>query len=558
MYFKDNPCLDTIVMKVFTITALITTALSYNPALADKAHDSSQKGYTKVVVGEHKSPIELYILDHKTISKETRDFYKQHGYVAVWYPNGEESVAAKAAKTVLRGADLEGLNPNDYQQGWTANYKEEWVTAEVQLTDTFLKFIDHVRVGRIPAKDAARTIKLTSPKTDPVGLLTLALKDSSNNFETLTRMAPAVPNYQNLKKLLQIFKGLSAKWGDLPLLRKTKVTVGQTDPNIPAVKKILAVYGYYVSANFDDLYTQDLFNALVDFQRHNNLEADGVMGDDTTRALNIPLTKRVQQIIINMERLRWFPDDMGEKHLIVNVGGYEVLAVHNNKIEVRMRAIVGQVGRKTPLFYAPLINIVINPSWGVPKSILVRDKIPKIINDPSYVERAGFTVYDNAGNRLDPYHIDWEHRGSSLNLRQKPGFQNALGRIKLNIDNPYTIYLHGTPTANLFDKPRRNFSSGCIRLQNPNELSAWVLKDENGWDEHRIQKEINSGQTKTVSLKTPMPVYFTYQTAWLSDDGKPHFSPDAYKMDETLISLLKLEDYPLTQIAKSNDQLVYG
>jgi murein L,D-transpeptidase YcbB/YkuD len=558
MYFKDNPCLDIIVMKVLLIIALITTTLFSNQVLADKAPAFSQKGFIEAVMGEHKSPLELFILDHKAISKETRDFYKQHEYVAVWYPNGEESVAAKTAKAVLGSADLEGLNPIDYKEGWAANYKENWIAAEVQLTETFLKFIDHIRVGRLPAQDAARTIKLTSPKTDPVGLLTHALKDSSNNFETLTRMAPDIPNYQNLKKILEIFKGLSAKWGELPLLRKTKVKVGQTDPNIPAVKKILAIYGYYISANFDDIYTPDLFNALVDFQRHNNLEADGVLGDDTTRALNTPLTKRIQQIIINMERLRWFPDDMGEKHLIVNVGGYEVLAVRNNKIEVRMRAIVGQVSRKTPLFYAPLINIVINPSWGVPKSILVRDKLPKIINDPSYIERAGFTVYDNAGNRLDPYEVDWEQRGSSLNLRQKPGFQNALGRIKLNIDNPYTIYLHGTPTANLFDKPRRNFSSGCIRLQDPNQLSAWVLKDENGWDEHKIQQEINSGQTKTVSLKTPVPVYFTYQTVWLSDDGKPHFSPDAYKMDEPLISRLKLEDHPLIQIAKSNNQLGYG
>ncbi|MBW8308839.1 MAG: L,D-transpeptidase family protein [Candidatus Paracaedibacteraceae bacterium] len=549
--------MDTIVMRVFTIIALISTAFFYNSALADTVSDSS-KGYTRVIVGEHKSPIELFILGHKDISKETRDFYKQHDYIAVWYPQGEESVAAKTAKAVLRAADIEGLNPSDYKQGWTSNYKEDWTAAEVNLTDTFLKFIDHVRVGRVPAKDSARTIKLTSLKTDPVSLLTLALRDPSNNFVTLARMAPDVSAYQNLKSLLQIFRNLSAKWGDLPLIRKAKVKVGQTDPNIPAVKKILAVYGYYLSGNFDDLYTPDLFNALVDFQRHNNLEADGVMGDDTTRALNIPLKRRIQQIIINMERLRWFPDDMGEKHLIVNVGGYEVLAVRNNKVEIRMRAIVGQVGRKTPLFYAPLINIVVNPSWGVPKSILVRDKLPKIINDPSYVERAGFTVYDNAGNRLDPYHVDWENRGSTFNLRQKPGFQNALGRIKLNIDNPYTIYLHGTPTANLFDKARRNFSSGCIRLQNPNELSAWVLKDENGWDEHRIQKEINSGQTKTVSLKTPMPVYFTYQTVWLADDGKPHFSPDAYKMDDSLISLLKLEELPLVQFAESTSQFKYG
>ncbi|WP_010297576.1 L,D-transpeptidase family protein [Candidatus Odyssella thessalonicensis] len=502
--------------------------------------------------------LEALVSSNKSLSSDTREFYKQHNYTAVWYPNGKESVAAQIAKKVLKEADQEGLDPLDYQEGWAEKKDADWATAEIALTNTFLRFIDHVRVGRVPAKDAARTIKLVSPKTDPVKLLTEALQDGANKFNKLTQMAPDVTGYQDLKTLLQTFKALSAKWGDLPSLKKTKVKVGQSDPNIVALKKILVAYGYYTDANFDDVYTQELFNAVVDFQRHNNLEADGVIGEDTARALNVPIKRRIQQIIINMERLRWLPDDLGERHIIVNVAGYEVLAVTNKKIDIRMRSIVGQVGRKTPLFYAPLKNIVINPSWGVPKSILVRDKLPKIINDPSYIERAGFTVYDNAGNQLDPYHVDWESHGSNINLRQRPGFQNALGRIKLNIDNPYAIYLHGTPTGKLFDKPRRNLSSGCIRLQYPNQLAAWVLQKENGWNENKVQEQINSGRTITVPLKKQLPVYFTYQTVWLSDDGKPHFSPDAYKMDDNLIELLKLNRQPVTEIAKSNYQIRYA
>jgi L,D-transpeptidase YcbB len=515
------------------IRVLILTILGLTQPHANSSQDHNPS---------QKNPIESFVTTHKELSQETLTFYKQNDYAPVWYPNGQESVAARTAKTVLKTADTEGLNPADYRQGWGADYQKNWVEAEVSLTETFMKFIDHVRVGRIPAKEVSKIVKLVSAKMDPVAFLTDALKYGPNNFEKLTQMAPDLPDYKNLKDLLRTFKDLSAKWGNLPTLQKTAVKVGESDPNIPALKKILAAYGYYSTPDFSATYTQETVDALVNFQRHNNLEADGVIGNDTVNALNTPLKRRIQQIIINMERLRWLPNDMGEKYMMVNVGGYEVMAVHHHQTELRMRAIVGQVGRQTPLFYAPLRNITINPSWSVPHGILVHDKLPKIMHDPSYVERSGFTAYDSLGNRLDPYHVDWGSVGSHVSLRQKPGFQNALGRIKFTIENPYTIYLHGTPTGKLFDKPRRNFSSGCIRLQDPNKLAAWVFKDENGWDEQQIQQKIKSGKTMTIPIKNQITVYFTYQTVWLSDDGKPHFSPDAYKMDDKLIDLLKLKE----------------
>lgn len=515
-------------------------------------------GLVTLTVFADDTDLKSYIESQKNLRSDTKEFYKNHDYVAVWYPKGEESIAAKTAKTVLQTADTEGLSPYDYKDGWKTEYKTSWIDAEIKLTDSFLKFIDDVRVGRIPAKDTARTIKLTSPKTKPAEYLTNALKNPANNFVSLTKMAPEVEAYQNLKVLLAQFRKMQADWGILPRIAKTKVKQGQTDKNIPALKKILAAQGYYKGSDYSETYNQEVFDALVDFQRHNNLTADGVIGTDTAKELNTTLQQRINQIIINMERLRWFPDDMGDKYIIVNVGGYEIWAVKNDKIDIRMRAIVGQVGRKTPLFYAPLKNIIINPSWGVPKSILIRDKLPKLMTDPSYAERAGFTVTDSSGRKLDPYHVDWENVGSSINLRQKPGFQNALGRIKLNIDNPYTIYLHGTPTEKLFDKPRRNFSSGCIRMQNPNQIAAWVLQDENGWTEDKIQNEINTGRTTTVNIKNHLPVYFTYQTVWMSDDGRPHFSPDAYNMDPNLVKLLGLSDTPKTEEATNFSRIRYG
>ena len=243
-----------------------------------------------------------------------------------------------------------------------------------------------------------------------------------------------------------------------------------------------------------------------------------------------------------MERLRWLPDDhLSKRHILVNVGGYEVKAYTDNHLDLRMKAIVGKVATKTPLFYAPMKNVVVNPSWGVPHSIMMRDKIPKIIQDPGYIHRGGFTVYDDNNQVIDPDQADWAHEGNHLHLRQSPGKKNALGRIKLNIENPYTIYLHGTPDEKLFNKTVRNYSSGCIRLQDPRAMASWVLNNEKKYSAEELQEMIEKGVTVTVPLQEAINVYFTYQTVWQGDAGELYFSPDAYKLDPPLEKLLNTD-----------------
>jgi len=236
--------------------------------------------------------------------------------------------------------------------------------------------------------------------------------------------------------------------------------------------------------------------------------------------------------------LRWLPDEMGDRHIVVNVAGYEVGAYEKSDLKLRIPAIVGKPSRRTPLFYASLKNVIINPSWGVPYNILVHDKIPKIINDPDYVRRSGFTVTDESGNIVDPDQADWENEGRHYHLRQSPGAHNALGRIKFNIENPYTIYMHGTPDEKLFQKTSRPFSSGCIRLKYPAKLAAWVLNNEKKWSEDTLEQTIHNGHTQTVKPTDSIPVFFTYQTIWVGEDNLIHISNDPYGLDEKMGQVL--------------------
>lgn len=495
------------------------------------------------------TPVQEYLKNHDTImgediSDQTRLFYKQNSNVAVWYPNGEMSKAAEVALEILKNADEEGLDPADYKIEKVDYSQSDWIEHEVLLTQTMLKYINDVRVGRVDPTHVARFIKVVSPPTRPVELLTEALKDS-DHFHLLREMGPDIEDYQNLKKLLKKYRELYRKYPSMPEIKikgkVKKIKVGSSDPSIPNLKKILHILGYLKSYTTNSLYDVQTEKALKTFQDYHNLEIDGYLGEQTVKTLNWSLEKQIQKIIVNMERLRWLPDHLGNRFIMVNVGGYEVLAVHDGKVEHRIKAIVGQTSRQTPLFYATLKNIIVNPSWGVPHSILVRDKLRRIINDPGYLAKAGFTVYDHSGRRMDPYSVNWESEGGSMHLRQSPGAHNALGRLKFNIENPYTVYLHGTPLDKLFKKQTRNFSSGCIRLEKPTVLAAWVLKDVNGWDVDDIAGKIKQGRTRTVPIPVNLPVYFTYMTVWVDNNDptkQAHFSPDAYKLDATLIEEL--------------------
>lgn len=539
-------------LRAYSLFSLTLTLCVGNVSAEPLISDQSS---TNIATQNNKAADNSALMDYLTnnsgnlddiTSKNTQDFYKNNDYKAVWYPNGQESKAAKVALQVLKSADDEGLNSKNYNEIKMPASTPSWVSKDVQLTARFLKYIHDLRVGRVDPKHIARFIKVSTYPTKPVELLTEALNDSSHNYKGLKEMAPELEDYRKLKSLLRAYRIILKKNKELaPLqLRSKDLEVETSNPEIVKLKKRLQLLGFMKGNDHTSLFDEKTEKALKEFQKFHSIDVDGKIGKDTLRALNWPLEERINKIIANMERLRWLPDHLGSRFIMVNVGGYEVLAVHDGKVEHRIKAIVGQKGRRTPLFYATLKNIIINPSWGVPTSILIKDKIPRIANDPGYLAKAGFTVTDGSGHRVDPYSVDWLNNGAHMHLRQSPGAHNALGRLKFNITtpgsntNPYTVYMHGTPIDKLFKKGVRNFSSGCVRLEKPTVLAAWVLEEENGWDVDDIKSRISKGRTQTLSIKNDIPVYFTYMTVWVDDKGRSHFSPDAYDIDDTLIEAL--------------------
>jgi murein L,D-transpeptidase YcbB/YkuD len=473
--------------------------------------------------------------------KDLMTFYEKMGRQPVWFFQGNLTKCGQIAVETLKEAALEGLNPQDYEDATTfGTHPTQWADAEILLTKRYLDYINHLRVGRIDPARISNDIKFKSPKTSAVDLLWNAVHDKASQCTKLKTLEPNIPQYIHMRELLGHYRELAKENKEWPNI-KTKNTLKLDDqsPEVKILRQILILHGdLKEELGSSEKFDKDVDLALRQFQKRHTLDADGIVASKTKEALNVPIEDLIHKVIINMERLRWLPDELGDKHIIVNVAGYEVRAYENADLKLTIPAIVGRPSRRTPLFYAPLRNVIINPSWGVPYNILVHDKLPKIINDPDYVRRSGFTVTDDSGQVVDPDQADWENEGTRYHLRQSPGRSNALGRIKFNIENPYTIYLHGTPEEKLFQKTARAFSSGCIRLKTPVQLAEWALSNANKWSVEDIEKAIGQGRTQTVKPEDDISVYFTYQTVWMGDDNLIHISDDPYRMDPKMMKVL--------------------
>jgi murein L,D-transpeptidase YcbB/YkuD len=257
--------------------------------------------------------------------------------------------------------------------------------------------------------------------------------------------------------------------------------------------------------------------------------------DRLRSALRTASADVVKTIELNMDRWRKLPDDLGERHIRVNIPSFE-LEVHDGKqIPIRMRVVVGSNENRTPLFSSAMKYVVFSPYWNIPESIMTKETLPRILKDPNYATRENLEVVRVSGKHvevIDPQDIDWENVGESdIQLRQKPGDGNSLGLVKFIFPNRYNVYLHDTPADNLFAKLTRDFSHGCIRVEKPQELAEYVLRDQPEWTPERIQGAMHAGAEKHVVLKEPIPVHILYFTAWVDETGMLHLEKDIYGYD---------------------------
>lgn len=259
------------------------------------------------------------------------------------------------------------------------------------------------------------------------------------------------------------------------------------------------------------------------------------------------LSRRIDQIVINMERWRWLPEKMPTRYVMVNIAAFELKAVQDDQVSFETPVIIGHVTRKTPVFASTIDAIRFNPSWHVPQSIAVKDKLKKIKADPGYLSRNGYVLYNSAGQPISAYNVNWSNVSASnfnYHLRQVPSGRNALGKIRFSINSPYNVYLHDTPEKELFNQQERSLSSGCIRVKDPVKLASFVFNDPAHWSPEKIQANMKGNQTKNIPLGQSVPAFITYFTVWKDNQGV-HFEKDIYGRDQQLRDALKARPHRL-------------
>ena len=512
-------------------------ALAATPAHQEPVADTLPAGSLRALITTAPLSVATSQLDWALV----RDFYEGRDFAPVWTDGNTLRNEAWFAIDRLARADEDGLFPDEYHVDEIYRGIGESVavdTLELYLTDGLLRYIRHMRRGRLDPLTADTEWHIPPPAVDPVAELA-GIVASPSIQDALQELIPRHSGYRRLRSLLQSLRSLGSMGGWPVVPPGASLERGGYDQRIHVLRHRLMLSGYLSGFDYRDTYHYDaeLERAVREFQSAHGLEADGVVGRKTLAALNVPVNERIQQIQLNMERWRWMPDDLGERYLLVNMAGFELQAVENDETVMDMRVIIGRPYRSTPAFLGTMRYLVINPYWNVPHKLAILDLLPKQQADPDYLPGKGFRVYAGWGKdapELDPGDIDWSSYTAEnfpYRLIQDPGEVNSLGRIKFMLPNPYAVYLHDTPSRHLFNRPVRTFSSGCIRVAEPVRLANFVLNDGRDYMTPDVLEAISSGENQIVSLPRVVPVYMLYQTAWVDDEGMAHFRDDVYGRD---------------------------
>ena len=477
-----------------------------------------------------------------------------------WLVDGRPGPAAQQAVNILAAAAAEGLQPEDYHAAWLT----QAVVAAAQgpaldaaaalrlddaLTAAVQRYLSDLRTGRVDPREIHQNYTPAArPVTEPAPALPQGITPSA--LANAVRAAtPQVPLYASLRSELARYRALGtpAAWDTpLPPLPGRKLEPGQAWAGLAQLTQRLVVLGDLpADAQAPDRYDEPLQNGVKAFQVRHALATDGVIGKGTLDALAVSPATRAHQITLAMERLRWTPLLRGPRMIVVNIPEFMLRAyeVQDGRVSLQltMKVIVGKaLDTRTPLFDEDMRFIEFSPYWNIPPSIARGETIPRLRRDPGYLQQQGMEFVGANGQvhtTLTPEHLDAVLRGQ-MRIRQRPGPQNALGDIKFVFPNNNNIYLHHTPAPQLFDRDRRDFSHGCIRIEDPVALAQFVLRNDPAWPEPRIREAMARGQSATLRLAEPLPVVIAYSTA-LVKQGKAHFFADLYGQDPLLERALR-------------------
>jgi murein L,D-transpeptidase YcbB/YkuD len=474
-------------------------------------------------------------------------FYEDRDFKPVWTRDAGVKGKGKALLRALQNAHEHGLDPKFYGVNDIANLinttnPEELAELDIVMSLEFASFATDLSKGRL---DPVKVNKGIYIKTFSPGAVTLidGAEAAADLEPYLDKLASKSPRYHRLKKALADYRAMAAH-GPWPTIAKGKaLKPGMEDPRVPTLKTLLATMGDLKSNENPDTITYDdtLVGAVKAFQSRHGLTDDGVVGPGTRKALNVPLATRINQMVINLERRRWMPDNFGKRYVFINLADQilkvvDTLPTREKTVHVA-RVVVGKLYHNTPIFSDKMAYLVVNPYWNVPASIANKEYLPKLRRDPGYLKRQNIRIIGASGE-INPYSVNWNAVSRiPYRLRQDTGARNALGRIKFIFPNKFNVYIHDTPSKSLFARDTRYFSHGCMRVQYPVKLAETLLKPQ-GWSAQGIKQQIASGKRRIIKLKSKIPVHVTYLTSWVNKDGSVNFRKDVYRRDQNLIKAL--------------------
>jgi murein L,D-transpeptidase YcbB/YkuD len=481
----------------------------------------------------------------KGVWPQVTAFYAARHNEPAWHDRKGRSTRATRAIELLRRAEEHGLSRETYNEPALL----ERVTAasaakdderpdpaaiaglDIQLTAAVLQLGSHVATGRLDPAVIDRRWNARRQMPDLAAALTKAVDDEPLNF--LDHVRPVHPEYQALQKALVSLRGqLQSGW---PAVPRTIARPDQSHPSVVALRKRLAAGGYLAAAPATESprFDADVVAAVKRFQEHHALPPSGAIDQPTLEAMNVPLDTRLAQVALNLERWRWLPDNLGDRHFLVNIPQFHLIAREHGAPVMDIRVVVGKPGNETPTFSDEMTQVVFSPYWNIPETIALEETAPAIARDPNYLARNNMEVVSSSGRVVSASEIPWDDEDAlrGLSFRQRPGATNALGFVKFLFPNAHNVYIHDTPADALFSRIGRAFSHGCVRVEEPEKLAQYVLRDRPEWTPEAIFTAMRAGEEQHVKLNAPIPVHIVYVTAWVDASGGMHFLRDVYGYD---------------------------
>jgi murein L,D-transpeptidase YcbB/YkuD len=486
----------------------------------------------------------------KDVSLDTRglaSFYKSRNHQPLWIGDGGVRPEAKQLLAELERAEEEGLRPADYHVDKLSKAlgpvsAADPAAIELLLSQAYADYARHLRQGRAP-----RRMIYTDDALEPARITTRSALLDAAEADSLEA------HIEGLDDLNSIYAGLRAALAKQrgtdkvarlapPVPAGETLKPGDTDLRVPALRARLGLTG---EAQNPQLYDAQVADAVRAFQRSKGLKADGVLGAGTLAYINAKPADAVRKILINMERARWLPAELPDRYVLADVPGFKLRMVSGGAETGQMRIVVGKNESRTPMLADRMEYVEVNPYWNVPDSILQDEIAPAVLSQgPSYLSSRNMEVVSGYGDEsfvLDASEVDWNAAvagAADFRVRQRPGAKNSLGRMKFMFPNEYDIYLHDTPADSLFGRDLRAFSHGCVRVEKPGVLAAWVLQGQSEGREGGLTPLLDSGRTEQIKLKEKLPVFLTYFTAWPTANGGVEFRPDIYRRDADLLRRL--------------------